>query len=103
VVFMAMPLKKLQCVVGFLRNFMFHKGAGPVETGQLIARLSDRARRDGILALESELERIPRPIHGLGPEDGRGRHRPGGHGVHHAPELTAMPERHKAGKKFFDS
>ena len=102
VVFMAMPMQKLKCLIGFLRNFMFHKGSDPLETVQLIARLSERARRDGILALESELEAIKEPfmvsalkmaVDGTDPRIMEAILRL---------ELTAMQERHKAGKKFFD-
>jgi len=102
VIFMAMPMEKLKCVVGFLRRFMFHKATDPVEVIKLVATLSDRARRDGILALESELDKIKDPFMVAALKMAID-------GTDSATmetilrlELTAMQERHKAGKKFFD-
>ena len=37
---------------GYIKRFMFHKAKSPSEVIQIIAALSEKARRDGILALE---------------------------------------------------
>jgi len=52
VVFMSMPMEKLLRVPGYLKAFMFCKAQSPAETVELFAKLSEKARRDGILALE---------------------------------------------------
>lgn len=102
VVFLSMPLDKLKCVPGFLKRFMFNKGTNPVEVIKLLSTLSEKARRDGILALESELPNIKDPfmvsalkmaVDGTSAEIIESTLRM---------ELVAMQERHKAGKKFFD-
>lgn len=102
VLFMAMPMERLKCVPGYIRRFMFNKAISPIETVKLMSRLSDKARRDGILALESEVEQIQDPflVQGL---------KMAVDGTDEATieatmrlEIMAMQERHKAGKKFFD-
>ena len=104
VLFMAMPMQKLKCVFGFLKSFMFHKGRDPIEVIKFVGGVADRARRDGLLALESEYKKIKETdpflatgirmlIDGINPADVESTLRL---------EVTAMQERHKAGKKFFD-
>jgi chemotaxis protein MotA len=102
VLFMAMPMDKLKSVPGYIRRFMFHKGRSAVETVKLLTSLSEKARRDGILALESEIPNVNDPfltaglkmaIDGTDPEVIETTMRL---------EIMAMQERHKAGKKFFD-
>lgn len=102
VVFMAMPMDKLVQVPKYLKTFLFHKGESPIEVINSVNALSDKARREGILALESECANIKNPflkagmkmaIDGVAPETIEQTLRM---------ELMAMQERHKAGKKFFD-
>ncbi|MCG3137739.1 MAG: Chemotaxis protein PomA [Phycisphaerae bacterium] len=102
VVFMAMPLEKLKCLPGWIRRFMFYKGQGSVEIIRLISKLGEKARRDGILALEPELKNLQdnflasglrMAIDGSSPEIIEETLRM---------EILSMQERHKAGKKFFD-
>lgn len=104
VVFMAMPLAKLKCVGGWIKTFMFQKGRSAVEVVQLMTELSEKARRDGILALESDVAKIKETdpflvkglrmaIDGMDPAAIESTLRI---------EILAMQERHKAGKKFFD-
>ncbi|MFO0829619.1 MAG: MotA/TolQ/ExbB proton channel family protein [Phycisphaerales bacterium] len=102
VLFMALPMDKLKAVPGYIKRFMFERGMNPVETVQLMSQLADKARRDGILALESEIEKIKDPflVQGL---------KMAVDGTDEATieatlrlEVMAMQERHKAGKKFFD-
>jgi chemotaxis protein MotA len=74
----------------------------PIDVAKLMSKLSERARRDGILALESEMSGIndkflaqgmKMAVDGTDPEVIETTLRI---------EVMAMQERHKAGKKFFD-
>ena len=102
VVFMAMPLGRVTAVVGYLKRFMFHKTPEPVEVVKTLVGFSEKARRDGILALEGEIKNIKDPflssalrmaIDGLDSSAIEATMRM---------EILAMQERHKSGKKFFD-
>ncbi len=102
VLLMAMPMEKLKCVPGYIKRFMFQKGMSAVEVIRLMGQLSEKARRDGILSLESDLTKINDPflatgikmsIDGAAPETVEATLRM---------EVLAMQDRHKAGKKFFD-
>lgn len=102
VVFMAMPMAKLKKVPGYIKTFMFNKGMSLVDVIKLMNTLAEKARRDGILSLESEMQNVKEPfltaglkmaIDGVDPDNIEGVLRL---------ELVAMQDRHKAGKKFFD-
>ncbi len=104
VVFMAMPMNKLKCVGGFLKAFMFHHGRQPEDVINLMSGLTERARRDGTLALEGEVAGMEKTdpflasairmvIDGVDPDAIESTLRL---------QIMAMQERHKAGKKFFD-
>src|SRR5262245_54972334 len=62
VLLMAMPMDKLRSVPGYIRRFLFHKGTSPEETVRLMSKLSEKARREGVLALEPELETVKDPF-----------------------------------------
>lgn len=102
VVLMAMPMEKLRCVPGYIRRFLLHRTAPPEETVRTLSRLSEKARREGVLSLESELDSIQDPflqqglrmaVDGADEETIESTLRL---------EIMAMQERHRAGKKFFD-
>lgn len=102
VIFMGMPLEKVLQVPGYVKRFMFASGRGATETIKLINSLSEKARKDGILSLESEVSKIDDPfltsglkmaVDGVAPESIEATLRL---------EVLAMQDRHKAGKKFFD-
>ncbi len=102
VCFMAMPIEKIKAVPGFIKRFMFHKGTPAADVIQLMSRLAEKARRDGVLALESEISNIKDPFLATGLKmviDGGDPH-----DIEAAlrMEVMAMQDRHKAGKKFFD-
>lgn len=104
VVLMAMPMQKLARVPGYIKAFMFTKGRSSVQTLELIVGLAEKARRDGILALETEAARLkesdPFLVKGLRMAiDGMD---PMNIEMALRMELVAMQDRHKAGKKFFD-
>lgn len=99
---MGMPMDKLKQVPGYLKAFMFYKGKSPVEVIELMSKLSDKARREGLLSLEGDIGNIGDPfltnglkmaIDGSAPETIDATLRL---------EVLAMQERHKAGKKIFD-
>lgn len=102
VVFVAMPMEKLKQVPGYIKAFLFTKGLPPAECVKIIGQLAERARKDGILALESEISKIKDPflsaalkmaVDGVEPANIESTARM---------EILAMQDRHKAGKKFFD-
>lgn len=104
VAFMAMPMSKLKCAFGWMKRFMFNNGHSPEEAAKIIRELADKARREGVLALEAEYEKIKEadPFLGTGLRmmiDGMDAH-----SVEQTLrlEIMAMSARHKAGKKFFD-
>lgn len=102
VVFMAMPLDKLFKVPGYLKRFMFNKSKKPGEVIQLLVSFSEKARRDGILAMEAEIKKIEDKFLAAGLQmaiDGRD---PDSIETTLRMEVLAMQDRHKAGKKFFD-
>lgn len=102
VLFMAMPMEKLLQVPGYIKAFFREPTQSIGETVSTLSQLSDKARRDGILALESEVEDIKDPFLSQALKmavDGTDE------SVIESTlrlELMAMQERHKAGKKFFD-
>jgi chemotaxis protein MotA len=102
VVFMALPMERIKAVGGYMKRFMFHKGKSGAEVIQLISALSEKARRDGILALEAETSKIDdtflasglkMAVDGVDPSSIESTLRM---------EVVAMQDRHKSGKKLFD-
>lgn len=102
VIFMAMPMDRVVAAGGYVKRFLLHKGISPIATVELMGKLSEKARRDGILALEGDMAEIKdtfltsglkMAIDGVDPEKIEATLRL---------EVQAMQERHKAGKKFFD-
>ncbi|GJQ29895.1 MAG: motility protein A [Phycisphaerae bacterium] len=102
VIFMAMPMEKIKCVPGYVKRFLFHKGMPQEEVVKLIGKLSERARRDGILALESEMPNIKDSFLQAGLKMAVDGVEPANIEATCRIELAAMAERHKAGKKVFD-
>ena len=102
VLLMAMPWENLKSVPGYIRRFFFNKGISAVETVKLMSTLSDKARRDGILSLENEIEKIHDPFLAKGLRmavDGTDEE------IIETTlrlEVMAIQQRHAAGKKFFD-
>jgi len=102
VIFMAMPMEKLKCVPGYTKRFLFNKGMELAAVVKLMGELSEKARRDGILALESEIEKLGDPFLSSGLKMAVDGVDPSAIEATLRLELVAMQERHKAGKKFFD-
>lgn len=101
-IFMAVPLEKLVQVPGYIRAFMFHKSKSPAEMVELFGRLSEKARRDGILALESEIQSLDDRFLAAGLKAAVDGVDPGAVEANLRMEILAMQDRHKAAKKFFD-
>ncbi len=102
VVFMAMPMDKLLKVPGYLKRFMFQKAKPHGDVIKMLVAFSEKARRDGILAMEAEIKKIDDPFLASGLQmavDGRD---PGSIDATLRMEVLAMQDRHKCGKKFFD-
>jgi chemotaxis protein MotA len=102
VTFMAMPMEKMKKVPAYVKRFMFHKGLAADQVVKLMGELSEKARRDGILALESEIEKLDEPFLASGLKMAVDGTDPGTIESTLRLELIAMQDRHKAGKKFFD-
>lgn len=102
VALMAMPMEKLKCVPGYVRRFLWHKARSPTEVIKQVVALSEKGRRDGVLALESEIGKLDDKFLAQGLKmlvDGTA---PDTIETSLRMELLSMQERHKAGKKFFD-
>lgn len=102
VTFMAMPMDKIAKVPGYVRRFLFHKGLEAATVVSLMGSLAEKARKDGILALESELAKLDEPFLTSGLKMAVDGVDPATIEATLRLELVAMQERHKAGKKFFD-
>jgi len=102
VIFMAMPMEKIKCIPGYIRRFLFAKGKSPVEVVKLMQSLSEKARREGILALEGDVARVGDPFLATGLKAAIDGSSPETIEAMLRLEILAMQERHKAGKKFFD-
>jgi chemotaxis protein MotA len=102
VIFMAMPMDRVKQVPGYFKSFFFHKSMPMPELVKLISNLSERARRDGILALESEMANVKEPFMAQGLKMAIDGVDPGNIEQLLRMEILAMQDRHKAGKKFFD-
>ena len=102
VVFMSMPLEKLLKVPGYLKTFFFHKAQSAAQTVELFSKLSEKARRDGILALESDISGLQDRFLAAGLKAAVDGVDPGAVEANLRMEILAMQDRHKAGKKFFD-
>ncbi|MBX3390192.1 MAG: MotA/TolQ/ExbB proton channel family protein [Phycisphaeraceae bacterium] len=102
VVFIAMPMEKLKQVPGYIKTFLFQKGMSANEVIQTVQSLSDKARRDGILALEPEIAKIKDPFLAAGLKMAIDGVEPASIEATLRMEVLAMQDRHKAGKKFFD-
>jgi len=102
VVFISMPMHKLKQVPGYIKTFLFQKGMSANEVIQTVQSLSDKARRDGILALEPEIAKIKDSFLAAGLKMAIDGVEPASIEATLRMEILAMTDRHKAGKKFFD-
>lgn len=94
VIFMALPMDRVLAVGGYIKHFMFHKAKSPSEVIQVIAALSEKARRDGILADSKPrpptfLSALKMAVDGVDPVNIESTLRM---------EVLAMQDRHKSAK-----
>ncbi|MEZ6233603.1 MAG: MotA/TolQ/ExbB proton channel family protein [Phycisphaerales bacterium] len=101
--FMAIPLEKIVKVPGYMKAFTFYKAKSPAQMVELFGRLSEKARRDGILALESEIEALDDRFLAAGLKAAVDGVDPGAVEANLRMEILAMQDRHKSAKKLFDS
>ena len=97
------PLKEILSVIGVVKNAFLHKAPDSRDTIKKIVHLADLARREGILALEREMEEIEEAFlkQGMqlavdGTEPEQIRHILG-------TELAYLQERHELGQGIFKS
>jgi chemotaxis protein MotA len=102
VIFMAMPFKKIKKVPGYVRRYFFASGKDPREIVETIHALAEKARRDGILSLESEVAKLNDPFLAQGLKMAVDGTDADTIEVTLRMEVLGMQDRHKAGKKFFD-
>lgn len=102
VTFMALPMEKMKAVPSYIKRFLFHKGKPTIQIIQMIAAMSEKARRDGILSLESDINKLGDPFLASGLKMAVDGGSPETIEATLRMEVMAMQERHKAGKKFFD-
>ncbi|HRJ49343.1 MAG: MotA/TolQ/ExbB proton channel family protein [Phycisphaeraceae bacterium] len=102
VIFMAMPMEKIKCIPGYVKRFFLDKGVKPTAVIAVMNELSEKARRDGILALEAEVARIEDKFLASGMKMAIDGVDPTAIETTLRMEVMAMQDRHKAGKKFFD-
>lgn len=102
VTFMAMPMERMVQVPGYIKKFLFHKGMKVEQVVKVMGELSEKARRDGILALEPEIEKLGDPFLAAGLKMAVDGVDPGAIESTARLELVSMADRHKSGKKFFD-
>jgi len=102
VIFMSMPLDRILSTPGYIKRFLFHKGLSPVEVIKVVQTVSEKARKDGILSLESEIPKIKDSFFAAGLKMAVDGVEPANIEATCRIELMAMQERHKAGKKLFD-
>lgn len=101
-VFMSMPAERVKTVPGYVRSFLFNKTKSSMDTINLMVQLAERARRDGILALESEISKLDDPFLAAGLKMAVDGVEPDTIEQTMRLEIMAMQDRHKSGKKFFD-
>ena len=101
-VMMSMPFDRIKMIPGYVKTFLFHRAKPVMETINLMVSLAEKARRDGILALEGEIAKIDDPFLASGLKMAVDGVEPDTIEATMRLEIMAMQDRHKSGKKFFD-
>ena len=100
---MSLPMHVLKQLPGYLRKYLFHKGAEPTELIKQIVQFAEIARRDGVLALENSVKNTEDPFLKKGLQlaiDGADPHV-----IEQVLEIevAAIEERHHHGRKLFET
>jgi len=101
-VMLSMPLRAILNVSGYLKNWLFNKELPIHEIIVQIVSYAELARREGVLALEKEVQKQTDPFFKKGLQlavDGMD-----GDTIEKTLQIqiSALAERHKSGKKFFE-
>jgi chemotaxis protein MotA len=97
------PLSDVLAVVNVAKNAFLQKSASPAETIATLVDVAEKARREGILAIERELDEINDEFVKLGIQYAVDGTEPETIRAILESELASMEERHKQGKKIFDA
>jgi chemotaxis protein MotA len=100
--FMSLPMNRITAVPGYVKKFLFVKTKPTVEVIRLMHQLGEKARRDGILSLESEVQKLNDPFLAAGLKMAVDGTDADTIEATLRMEVLAMQDRHKSGKKFFD-
>jgi chemotaxis protein MotA len=99
---MSLPMQAIKGMPGYLKKYLFHKGAEPNEIIKQIVEFAEVARRDGVLALENSVKQtddlflkkgLQLAIDGADP-----------HVIEQVLEIevSSIEERHHVGRKLFE-
>jgi len=97
------PLADVMAVVNVAKNAFLQKSASPAETIATLVDVAEKARREGILAIERELDEITDEFVKLGIQYAVDGTEPETIRAILESELASMEERHKQGKKIFEA
>ncbi|MBD3165437.1 motility protein A [bacterium] len=98
----AFPLSDVIAVAKVAKNAILHKADSPMETIETMVRVAEKARREGILAIEREIEDINEPFMRIGVQYAVDGTEPETIRAILESELSGMEERHKSGKMVFE-
>lgn len=96
------PLAEVIAVIKVAKNAFFAKSIPPYETIDTIVDIAEKARREGILAIERELDDINDEFVKLGIQYAVDGTEPETIRAILESELSGMEDRHKQGKKIFE-
>ena len=96
------PSRQLQSLFAILRKPFLSRLEDPAELIGELVRLAELARKDGLLALEAQGPRDPRPVRRAGDPTGGRRHASGGRRRDHAPRGRSRAARHREAKKIVE-
>jgi chemotaxis protein MotA len=97
------PLSEVLAVIRVARNAFLIRSAPPYETIDILVDIAEKARREGILAIERELDDIQDDFMKLGIQYAVDGTEPETIRAILESELTSMEDRHRQGKKIFEA
>lgn len=97
------PLADLLAVLNVARNAFLHQAQPHGETIELMVKIAEKARREGILAIEREVEDLDDQFMKMGVQYAVDGTEPETIRAIMESELTGMEERHEKGKKIFET
>ncbi|MDP8207006.1 MAG: motility protein A [Candidatus Electryonea clarkiae] len=97
------PLADVLEVVNVAKNAFLHKTQSHVDTIELLVRIAEKARREGILAIEREVEGLDDKFMRIGVQYAVDGTEPETIRAILESELSGMEDRHRLGKKVFEA